>query len=106
MKQENPNPNDEQISALLRNARATPSLPPRFREGVWRRIEEREIPATVRLGWLDALVLRTLRPRFALAAAVLLMAAGSVVGARQGNQAAHQDAQSRYVASVAPNSLR
>jgi hypothetical protein len=81
-------------------------LHPRFQEGVWRRIEEREIPATIRVGWLDALVLRTLRPRFALAAAVVLVAAGSVVGARQGNQAAHQDAQTRYVASVAPNSLR
>jgi hypothetical protein len=106
MKQDNTNPNDEQLSALLRNARATPPLPPRFQEGVWRRIEESEIPAPVRMNWLDAFVLRTLRPRFALAVAVVLVAAGSVAGARQGNQAAHQDAQIRYVSSVAPNSLR
>ena len=106
MKPENSNPNDERLSALLRNARATPSLPPRFQEGVWRRIEESEIPATVRIGWLDALVLRTLRPRFAFAVAVVLVAAGSVAGARQGNQAAHLDVQTRYVTSVAPNPLR
>jgi hypothetical protein len=106
MEKENPNLNDEKLSALLRKARSTPSLPPRFQEGVWRRIEESEIPATTRVNWLEALVSWALRPKFALAAAVVLVAAGSLVGARQGNQAAHQDAQSRYVASVAPNSLR
>jgi hypothetical protein len=37
---------------------------------------------------------------------VLLVTAGSFVGAHQGNQAAHQDAQTRYVSSVAPSSLR
>ena len=106
MEKENPNLNDEKLSALLRNTRATPSLPPRFQEAVWRRIEESEIPATARVSWLDALVSWALRPKFALATAVVLIATGSLVGARQGNQAAHQDAQSRYVASVAPNSLR
>lgn len=108
MNQDNPNLNlnDEQFSAILREARATPPLPPRFQEGVWRRIEESEIPATTRLGWLDALMAWALRPRFALATAVVLICAGSLVGAVQGHQAARQDAQSRYVASVAPNSLR
>jgi hypothetical protein len=106
MEKENSNPNDEKLSTLLRSARPAPSLPPRFQESVWRRIEESEIPATARVSWLDALVSWALRPKFALAAAVVLMAAGSFVGAREGNQAAHQDAQIRYVASVAPNSLR
>jgi hypothetical protein len=106
MNQENSNSNDEKLSALLRNARATPSLPPRFQEGVWRRIEESEISTPAPMSWLDVLVLRTLRPRFALAVAVVLVVTGSVVGARQGNQAAHQDVQTRYVASVAPNPLR
>lgn len=106
MKEENSNPGDEQLSALLRGSRATPSLPPRFQEGVWRRIEESEAPATARLGWLDALASRVLRPRFALAAAVVLISAGSLFGVREGHQAVRQDAQSRYLASVAPNSLR
>jgi len=102
----NPEPDDTKLTALLRGARTTPSLPPRFQEGVWRRIEESEIPATSRVSWLEALTSWALRPKFALAAAVVLMAAGSAVGAREGNQAAHQDAQTRYIASVAPNSLR
>ena len=106
MKQEISNPNDEKLSALLRGARPSPSLPPRFQDGVWRRIEENEIPATGRVSWLEVLTSWALRPKFALAAAVVLMAAGSAVGAREGNQAAHQDAQTRYIASVAPNSLR
>jgi hypothetical protein len=106
MEKENSNPNDEKLSALLRNARTSPALPPRFREGVWRRIEEGENRATARVSWLEAMVSWALRPKFALAAAVVLIATGSLVGAHQGNQAAHQDAQTRYIASVAPNSLR
>jgi len=106
MNEENSNANDAKLSALLRQSRPAHSLPPRFQEGVWRRIEESEAPAPVSRGWLDALVLRLLRPRFALAAATVLVLAGSLVGAREGRQAAHADAQSRYIASVAPNSLR
>jgi hypothetical protein len=106
MKPENLDPNDARLGSLLRDARATPSLPPRFRESVWRRIEESETPADVRVGWLDALAARVLRPRFAMAFAIVLICAGSIVGAVQGTQSKHEDAQSRYIASVAPNSLR
>lgn len=106
MKPENPDPKDALLSSLLREARNTPSLPPRFREGVWRRIGEGETPSTAGVAWLDALAAWVLRPRFALAAAVVLICAGSVFGAVQGTQANRQDAQSRYITSVAPNSLR
>ena len=106
MKPENDLPNDEKLSALLHGARPTPSLPPRFQEGVWRRIEESEIPTPACIGPLEALISWALRPRFAVAAAVVLVASGSIVGARQGQQAAHQDAQTRYITSVAPNSIR
>jgi hypothetical protein len=107
MTEENSNLNDSKLSDLLRSARSMPSLPPRFQEGVWRRIEESESPATTsRVSWLEAVVAWALRPKFALAAAVILVATGSLAGARQGNQAAQQDAQTRYVASVAPNTLR
>jgi len=106
MKPENPNPEDARLSALLRESRSVPSLPPRFREGVWRRIEESEIPAAAKITWLDALAAWALRPRFALALAVVLICAGSLAGIREGSEAAHQEAQSRYLTSVAPNSLR
>ena len=95
---------DEKLSALLRQGGDSPPLPPRFQEGVWRRIEN---AATVEAGsWLDALAVLVLRPRFACAAAAALILAGALLGARQGAQAAKQAAQARYVALVAPNPLR
>lgn len=101
-------PDDAKLGALLRESRAQPALPPRFQEAVWRRIEETE--SSVRTSrfasGFDALVAWALRPRFALAVAILLVAAGSLVGARQGRQMARQQAETRYIASVAPNSLR
>lgn len=106
----NPDPgaSDAQLGALLREARVSPALPPRFRDGVWRRIEEAEAPvrAAGGMAWLDALAALVLRPRFALATAVVLIAGGALFGVRQGNQLAKQDAQARYLAVVAPNSLR
>jgi hypothetical protein len=99
---------DAQLGALLRESRVAPALPPRFREGVWRRIEEAAAPAkaTGVISWLDALAALVLRPRLALAAAAALMVAGALLGVREGNQLAKQDAQARYLAVVAPNSLR
>ena len=99
---------DAKLSTLLRASRVTPTLPPRFQEGVWRRIEEAAAPAKVTGGiaWLDALVTLVLRPRFALATATVLIVAGALLGVRNGSQMAHQDAQARYLAAVAPNSLR
>jgi Mg2+/citrate symporter len=47
-----------------------------------------------------------LRPRFALATATVMIVAGALLGVRNGSQMAHQDAQARYLAAVAPNSLR
>jgi hypothetical protein len=41
-----------------------------------------------------------------LATAAVLLVAGALLGVRDGNQMAHQDAQARYLAVVAPNSLR
>jgi hypothetical protein len=115
MNKENINPDpgsagasDARLGALLRESRVSPALPPRFREGVWRRIEEAEVPAPATGGitWLDALTALVLRPRFALAAAAVLIVAGATLGVREGSQMAKQDAQARYLAAVAPNSLR
>jgi hypothetical protein len=108
MNQENINPEDVKLGALLRASRVSPTLPPRFQEGVWRRIEEAAAPVKVTGGiaWLDALVTLVLRPRLAMATAAVLMVAGALLGVREGNQMAKQDAQARYLAVVAPNSLR
>jgi hypothetical protein len=115
MNKENINPNpsfagasDAKLGALLRESRVSPALPPRFQEGVWRRIEEAAAPikATGGITWLDALVTLVLRPRLALTTAAVLIVAGALLGVREGSQAARQDAQARYLAEVAPNSLR
>ena len=115
MNKENINPDpgsaeagDKKLGALLRESRVSPALPPRFQEGVWRRIEEADAPvkSTAGIAWLDALAALVLRPRLALATAAVLMVAGALLGVRDGNQMAHQDAQARYLAVVAPNSLR
>jgi len=103
-----PDSNDARLGALLRAARVGPELPPRFQERVWRRIEEADTPAPSAAGiaWLDALAALVLRPRFALAAATVLIVAGALLGVREGSQMVKQDAQARYLATVAPHSLR
>jgi hypothetical protein len=115
MNKENINPDpgfagasDARLGALLRESRVSPALPPRFQESVWRRIEEASAPAKVTGGiaWLDALAALVLRPRLAMATATVLIVAGALLGVRDGSQMAHQDAQARYLAVVAPNSLR
>jgi hypothetical protein len=101
----NPDPDDAEISALLRGSRESPALPPRFRENVWRRIEDAAAPAKP-ASWLEALAGLILRPRFAYAAAAALIFAGALLGGYSGAQSAKQSAQARYVAYVAPNPLR
>jgi len=107
MKEPNSNPEDAKLGSLLRESRPSPSLPPRFYEGVWRRMERAEPGRTAdSSGWLDALVVRVLRPKFATAVAVTLVLAGAVLGMQQGTQAARRGAQARYVAAVAPDAAR
>ena len=99
------NTNDAKLSALLRESRLSPTLPPRFQENVWRRIENAEAPVKSE-SWLDALAALILRPKFAFATAAMLLIAGILLGSVEGSQNARHDAQARYIASVAPNSLR
>jgi hypothetical protein len=105
MKNEDTNPNDAKLGALLRESRPAPSLRPHFQQGVWRRIEDAEAPASAP-GWLEALASFILKPRFAFGFALVLIAAGSLFGVLQGQRNLHDSAQARYLASVAPNSLR
>jgi hypothetical protein len=96
---------DTRIRALLREVRVLPALPPRFEQNVWRRIKDAEVPVKAET-WLDALVALLLRPRFALAAAVMLLLGGVLAGTLDGRQLARHDAELSYVASVAPHVLR
>jgi hypothetical protein len=105
MKQENLNPDDAKLRALLQTSRVSAPLPPRFQENVWRRIEDAEAPAKSE-SWLDVLTAFLLRPKFAVATVAALMLAGALLGTNAGAHLAKQDAQVRYLAAVAPNSLR
>jgi hypothetical protein len=100
----NSHPDDAKLSSLLRESRGSPALPPRFQQNVWRRIEDAAAPAKTD-SWLDALVSLILRPRFAFATAAVLLVAGGLLGTREGSHAAKHEAQSRYIAYVAPNPL-
>jgi hypothetical protein len=102
---ENMNSNDDKLSALLRKSRLSPSLPPRFQENVWRRIEDAEAPAKP-ASWLDAFAVLVLRPRFAFATVSALVLAGVLLGTYQGAQTTRQNEHAHYIALVAPNSLR
>lgn len=99
---------DEKLGALLRESCSHSALPPRFQENVWRRIEcaEKHNSAMVDSTWLEVIAGWVLRPRLAFAVAAALMVAGIGFGWSRGEQLARQDAQSRYIAAVAPNSLR
>jgi hypothetical protein len=99
------NSNDNKLQELLRTARTAPALPPRFQENVWRRIEDAEAPARAE-SWLDALAALVLRPRFAFAAAAVLLLAGVLAGTMDGRQVARHDAQMNYLAAVAPHPAR
>ncbi len=105
MNTENFTPGDARLVALLRASRPSPSLPPRFQEGVWRRIEDAAAPVKPE-SWLDALAMLVLRPRFAFATVSALVLAGVLLGTYNGSQVARQEAQAHYLAVVAPNSLR
>jgi hypothetical protein len=99
------NNDDAKLSALLRESRVVPALPPRFRQNVWRRIENAEAPVKSE-SWLDALAALILRPKFAFASVAVLLAAGVVFGTLEGSHTARHDAQMRYLASVAPETVR
>ena len=105
MKEANKPTGDAALGALLRKARPSPALPARFPEGVWRRIEEAGAPEGS-ASWLDLLAAWILRPRFAVAAAVVLIIAGAALGARQGNRLAQMGARTQYLSAVEPASLR
>lgn len=96
-------PDDARLDTLLRESRTSPSLPPRFQENVWRRIERADAKSCA--NWLDVFAGWLVRPRLAFAVAVLLVLMGVGLGWSNGERLAQNAAQSRYLAAVAPNAL-
>ena len=109
MKTNHPNGDEAPLKALLQEWQPKPSLPPRFQEQVWRRIERAEsapVPA-INLAQVFANWLANKLPRPALATAylgVLLL-----IGASAGwSQARHESARvtgdlsARYAQAVDP----
>lgn len=98
--------NQTTLEQRLQAWRVTTPLPPRFREQVWKRIEEADGPRTsladALRNWLEGTFAR---PAFAVAYVSLLLVAGLALGFLQaGQKAARLDRQleARYVQAVDP----
>lgn len=111
MKRERPDQDHEPVRTLLREWQITASLPPRFAENVWRRIEKAEpallsatnpTPWTVLKTWMTA---KLRRPVFAYSYVSLLLVTGLLAGyrhARVERAAGERALASRYVQAVDP----
>ena len=109
MKTDDSNENDISLRALLKEWKQEASLPPRFQEQIWRRIEQAEIApmASVSLATVFANWLANLRPRPALATAyvAVLLVIGASVGwsqARQETARVTGELRARYAQAVDP----
>ena len=108
MKTNKPN-DDAPLDTLLHEWKVKPSLPPRFNEQVWRRIERAETaPArSVSLATVFANWIGTMLPRPALATAyvAVLLVIGASAGwsqARQETARVTSDLSARYAQAVDP----
>ena len=93
---------DPQLSRILASWQVSETLPPRFQERVWKRIEAAESPATEGKSWFAALFLK---PAFATVVATLMLLGGLTAGyLRAGHDTARWDAQlsQRYVVVMNP----
>lgn len=92
---------DPELRALLRAAHPAPDLPPRFQEGVWRRLERSERPAPTG-GWFEQFVAGLLRPAYVSIGLAAVMLMGIGFGFRANEVRSLQTEQSRYLAAVSP----
>lgn len=109
MKTDNSNENDVRLRALLQEWKPEASLPPRFQEQVWRRIERTETApapsislATVFAHWITHLLPK---PALATAYVAALLAIGASVGwsqARQETARVTGELSARYAQAVDP----
>ena len=104
----NYNENDAPLSVLLREARPEAELHPGFQEEVWRRIvsgEAAERRARARTWW-KIFLQRVATPRVAIGGAIALILFSGLAGVVHGSEAAKDAARGRYLASVAPSTVR
>lgn len=105
-----PSSEDTRLAAVLRSWEVPCEVPPRFADGVWRRVAREEMPGRQNpagpwaplLAWLAG-VLR--QPRFAMVYVVALVVLGASAGVVRGNAQATRLAdglQGRYVLSIDP----
>lgn len=109
MKTNEPRNGDDPLRDLLKEWTVTQTLPPRFQQQVWRRIECSEAPTAASISLWDVLRnwIATVLPRPALAVSYLfvLLVAGATAGWSQGRQEAARVGDQlsvRYVSSVDP----
>ena len=91
----------------MRKSRPEAQLPPGFQDAVWRKIERAQTvrPRNTLGERLDQLAGWLLRPRLALALAVVMAAGGITAGIAQGEGLASNIARAKYLASVNPSDL-
>jgi len=93
---------DEKLQHLLQEWKVNETVPPRFQERVWQRVEDAETPTRTSMSWFTALFMR---PAFATVTATVLLLGGLAIGYVRAN---HDSAQwneqlaHRYVALVNP----
>lgn len=92
---------DPELSNLLRSAHPAPSLPPRFQEGVWRRLEQSEGPSPT-AAWFGRWVAGLFRPAYASLGLAAVLLAGAWTGSRGAEAQSRQTEQARYLAAVSP----
>lgn len=99
-----PDRNDPELRGLLRGAHPAPSLPPRFQEGVWQRLQraEHRAEAATPLSWLERLLRRLVRPAYATVGLAAVMLAGTWFGLRAGDGQADRTERTRYLVAVSP----
>ncbi len=93
---------EDRLTAWLRAARPSPTVPPQFAAAVWRRIEACETAAPAGPWWLMRLADWLAQPRRALAALAALTLLGAGTGLVQGWMRSHEMARARYLAAVSP----
>jgi hypothetical protein len=105
MKAQDFDPNDERLRRVLQQWPVKAALPPRFQEGVWRRIERGEAQVPAWLLWLRQLTAAVARPSVAASYLTLLLMAGILAGywqARVANARADEMLSARYVQVLDP----
>ena len=109
MKAEELTDDDARLSTLLRECKIVATLPPRFQEGVWRRIarheEQPSALSSLRTGFARWINTMLPRPALAVSYVAALLVIGVSVGwaqARQEKARVSDEMSLRYVQSVDP----